>query len=99
MAPDSLNIGGFNTSTGIGYVSAFDGMHDGYGPDSYTYIAGGGGSGTNTINSGFSDYVGLGNVTIHMMGNTNPTWVGDPGLSLIPWVTSAARSTVVPTAI
>jgi hypothetical protein len=84
IAPDGLNVGGSDSSTGTGYVSAFDGIADGYGPDSYSVGGSGSGSAANTIDSAFSDYEGLGIVTIYVGGGGGGGMIGDPGLWLTP---------------
>lgn len=84
MAPDGLNVGGSDSWIGMGYVSAFDGIADGYGPDSYSFGGSGSGSGANTINSAFSDYEGLGSVAIYVGGGGGGGMMGDPGLQLTP---------------
>jgi hypothetical protein len=84
--PDSLGVGGGSYSTVPGYVGAFDGNYDGYGPDSFTVgVLSNPGFGTTTINSGFSDYVGLGNVWIQAFAFYTPSFSGDPGLSLMAY--------------
>lgn len=82
FAPDGLAVVGGNGWGGTGYVSEFDGVADGSGPDTFKSPAGFPGSGTTTINSGFSDYVGLGQVTIRGYAFSNPRYFGDPGLDL-----------------